>query len=50
MGYEVQKWDRRKYVAYAWFQRKEDAEAELARLMESGNWWGLTPRIVAVED
>lgn len=50
MGYEVQKWDKRRFVSFAWLHRKEDAEAELARLLKNGNWWGLQPRIIAAED
>lgn len=49
-GYYLQKWTGDGFVSFAWLKRKEDAEAYLARLLERGNWWGLPPRIVAVED
>jgi len=48
--YEVQKWSRHGYRSMAVLHKFETAQAELHRLLDSRNWWGLPPRIIERKD
>jgi len=46
-GYCVMKWGGGRYTSVAWYLRRDEAEAEVARILRAGAWSGMPPKVEA---
>lgn len=45
MGYYVMKWGGGRYTSVGWFLNKEQAEEEVRKILATGCWGGMPPRV-----
>jgi hypothetical protein len=48
-GFYVMKYGADRYTSVAWYLRREEAEAEVKRILMVGYWQGMPPKVKEVK-